>query len=62
LPFYGNSPYDAVVAVELLRNKQVDMDQLITHVLPLTEAQQGFSLVAGSDRSIKVILKPHGYE
>lgn len=59
LPSYGNSPYDAMVALELLRNRRVDVTQLITHVLPLTDAQNGFNLVAGSGQSIKVILKPH---
>lgn len=59
LPSYGNSPYDATVAMELLRNRRIDVQQLITHTLPLNDAARGFKLVAESNESIKVILQPH---
>ncbi len=58
LPSYGNSPYDATVAISLLRNKRLPVQELITHELPLDDAQKGFSMVSASNESIKVILKP----
>ncbi len=58
LPSYANSPYDAAVAMELIRSGRVDVDPLVTHRLPLDEAQEGFRLVAGAGESMKVILEP----
>lgn len=58
LPSYGNSPYDATVAIELIRAKRVAVSELITHRLPLKETQKGFKLVAESSESIKVIIEP----
>ena len=59
LPSYGNSPYDATAAIELIRAKRVAVSELITHRLPLKETQKGFNLVAESKESIKVIVGPH---
>lgn len=59
LPSYGNSPYDATVAIELIRAKRIAVKELITHRLPLKETQKGFDLVAESKESIKVIIEPH---
>lgn len=59
LPSYGNSPYDAQVAIELLHAKRLDVMQLITHRLPLSQTAEGFRLVAASSESIKVIIEPH---
>jgi L-iditol 2-dehydrogenase len=59
LPSYGNSPYDATVAIELIRSGRVLVKELVTHRLPLDKAQEGFQLVAGSGESIKVVLRPH---
>ncbi len=59
LPSYGNSPYDATVAVELIRSKRVPVTELITHRLPMNDAAEGFRLVAESAESIKVIIEPN---
>ncbi len=58
LPSYANSPYDAEVALELIRAKRVDVARLVTHHLPLAETQRGFDLVANPGESIKVIIEP----
>jgi L-iditol 2-dehydrogenase len=58
LPSYGNSPYDAEVAISLIRSGKVAVNKLITHRLGLGEAAQGFQLVAGAGDSIKVIIDP----
>ncbi|HOX94703.1 MAG TPA: alcohol dehydrogenase catalytic domain-containing protein, partial [Syntrophales bacterium] len=57
-PSYGNSPLDAMETIELLRKKRVPVEALVTHRLGLSETGLGFRLVAGADRSIKVIIEP----
>lgn len=59
LPSYGNSPYDAHIAIELIRSGRIPVKKLITHKLPLEETHKGFKLVADSAESIKVIIEPH---
>jgi len=59
MPSYGNSPYDAVAAIELIRFNRLSVEKMISHRLPLLEAQQGFQLVAAGAEALKVILVPH---
>lgn len=56
---YGNSPQDALEAIELIRTKHVPVEKMITHRLPLTKAKEGFRMMADAGESIKVILEPH---
>jgi L-iditol 2-dehydrogenase len=58
-PSYGNSPLDAVVAIELIRARRVPVHEMITHRLSLAETGLGFQLVAEARESIKVIIEPH---
>jgi L-iditol 2-dehydrogenase len=58
MPSYGNSPKDAVIAIELIRSGRVAVREMITHRLPLEETGRGFALVAGSGESMKVIVEP----
>ena len=58
MPSYGNSPLDATVAIELIRSRRVPVSKMITHRLPLTEAGNGFRLVADGGESLKVIIEP----
>ncbi len=60
MPSYGNSPSDAVEAIELIRTGRVPVREMVTHRLPLAETGRGFQLVAAADESIKVIIEPHG--
>jgi L-iditol 2-dehydrogenase len=55
---YAGSPDDIATAIELIRSKKVIVDDMISHVLPLSEAAKGFQLVANAKDSMKVILKP----
>ncbi len=55
---YGGSPRDIREAIELLRSHTVRVDDLITHRLPLSQAGEGFRLVAQAQDSIKVVLRP----
>jgi len=58
LPSYGNSPYDAEVAIELIRAGRMPVKDMITHRLGLAETDEGFRLVAEARESIKVIIEP----
>ena len=55
---YGNDPYDAEVAIELIRSKRVPVKELITHRLKLADTGLGFKLVADAKQSMKVIIEP----
>jgi len=55
---YGGSPRDIRESINLLREKRLQVADLITHVLPLDKAAEGFRLVASAQDSIKVILRP----
>jgi L-iditol 2-dehydrogenase len=59
MPSYGNSPLDAVVAIELIRARRVPVGEMITHRLSLAETGLGFQLVAEAGESIKVIIEPY---
>ena len=55
---YAGAPRDILEAIELIRSKQVEVTDMITHTLPLGKAQEGFSLVAQAKDSMKVIIEP----
>jgi L-iditol 2-dehydrogenase len=59
MPSYGNSPLDALQAIELLRAGRVRPDALITHRLGLEETGKAFRLVSEAGTSLKVIIEPH---
>lgn len=56
---YASPPLDTVMALELIENGRVEVADLITHRVPLGEAQKGFDLVASAGESIKVVMEPH---
>ncbi|MBE0518147.1 MAG: alcohol dehydrogenase catalytic domain-containing protein [Thermoplasmata archaeon] len=55
---YAGSPRDITDAIELLRSKRVEINDMITHRFPLEETGAGFELVAQAGESIKVIIEP----
>lgn len=55
---YGASPEDTLEALHLLQRGRIPVKELITHRLRLSEAGQGFELVAQAKECIKVILLP----
>jgi len=55
---YGGSPRDIRESINLLREKRLVVTDLITHVLPLTQAAEGFRLVSAARDSMKVVLRP----
>ena len=55
---YAGAPRDLMTAMDLIRADRLPVAEMITHRLPLDEAQEGFRLVAEGRESIKVILRP----
>jgi L-iditol 2-dehydrogenase len=55
---YAGSPDDITCAIDLIASKKVNVVDMISHKLPLSEAVKGFQLVAKAQQSMKVILEP----
>jgi len=55
---YAGPPVDTEQAIELLREHRIEVNDMITHRLPLAETPRGFRLVTEGKKSIKVIIKP----
>ena len=59
LTSYGAAPADLKASLDLISSKKINVKGMITHRLPLAEAQNAFQLVAEAKESIKVILEPN---
>ena len=59
LTSYYCGPPDIREAMDLLAERAVDVERLITHRLPLSEIAEGFRLVLDGREAIKVIIRPH---
>jgi len=55
---YAGSPADIATAIELIRARSIDVDDMITHRLGLGQTGLGFQLVARAQDSLKVIIEP----
>ena len=55
---YAASPRDLAEALALLTTGRVRVADLVTHQLPLAEAQRAFTLVAEAREGLKVVLLP----
>ncbi len=55
---YAGCPVDSRDAIELLSSGKIEVKDLITHILPLESAAEGFRLVAAGGEAIKVIIRP----
>jgi L-iditol 2-dehydrogenase len=56
---YYCGPPDIIEAMKLIESRDIVVDDLITHKLPLTDIVKGFQLVTDGRESIKVIIKPN---
>jgi L-iditol 2-dehydrogenase len=56
---YGAAPNDLEDAMRILATKKLNVKDMITHRLSLSEAQEGFKLMAEAGESLKVILEPN---
>jgi L-iditol 2-dehydrogenase len=57
---YAGAPNDIKLASKLIQEKKVNVQDMISHRLPLDDIQKGFDLVAKAQDSLKVIIEPHG--
>ena len=55
---YAANYYEHTIAMELLRQRQVNVLDMITHRLPLSETARGFQLVESAEDSLKVVIEP----
>lgn len=58
LTSYAANIDDLVETISLLRAKRVNIMDIITHRLPLSETGKGIKLVEAADKSMKVIIEP----
>jgi len=56
---YGAAPNDLEDSLKYLATKELNIKDMITHRLPLREAQEGFRLMAEAGQSLKVVLEPN---
>ena len=59
LTSYYCGPPDIIESMKLIEWRNIVVDDLITHRLPLTDIIKGFQLVTDGRKSIKVIIKPN---
>jgi L-iditol 2-dehydrogenase len=59
LTSYYCGPPDIVESMELLASGAIEVDDMITHRLPLKDTDKGFALVDDGVESIKVIIRPN---
>jgi len=53
---YGAASADLKESLDLIKNKKVNVKDIITHKLPLEKIQEGFKLVTDAKESLKVVL------
>jgi L-iditol 2-dehydrogenase len=56
---YGAAPRDSWEALNVLQSPVLNVADMITHRLPLSQTAEGFRLVAEAGDSIKVIIQPN---
>ena len=56
---YGAAPNDLQESLGLIKNKKINVKDMITHRFPLKEIGKGFKLVADSKESLRVIIEPN---
>jgi L-iditol 2-dehydrogenase len=56
---YAANSKEHLDALELIRDKKVNVKDMITHRLELSEIQKGFKLVSEAKESMKVIIEPN---
>jgi len=56
---YAGAGKDITEAIELLKSRKLDINDMITHKLSMDETPKGFKLVADAKDSMKVIIEPN---
>jgi L-iditol 2-dehydrogenase len=60
LTSYYCGPPDIREAIGLLAAKQIEVESLVTHRLPLERIAEGFALMLEGEEAVKVIIEPNG--
>lgn len=60
LTSYAADGSDLTETIEILRNGQVQVVDMITHRFPLEDIGLGFELMVRAEESLKIIIQPHG--
>ena len=55
---YGAAPSDLQEAIDIIERRNVVVEDMITHKLPLEEIKKGFQLVSEAQNSLKVVIRP----
>lgn len=55
---YGASPSDIQRAIELIGNDSVNVKDIVTHKVSLSNIQQGFNIASEAKESLKVVVVP----
>jgi L-iditol 2-dehydrogenase len=55
---YGAAPADLAAALDLIAAKKINVKDTITQIMPLTQIQAAFKIVAEARESLKVVLEP----
>ena len=55
---YGAAPSDLQEAIDIIERKNLIVEDMITHKLPLEEIKKGFQLVSDAQDSLKVVICP----
>ncbi|MCG2710791.1 MAG: alcohol dehydrogenase catalytic domain-containing protein [Candidatus Omnitrophica bacterium] len=55
---YGAAPVDLEESLNMIKNKEIQAEILISHKVSLKDIQQGFKIASESKESLKVIVKP----
>jgi L-iditol 2-dehydrogenase len=56
---YGAAPQDLEESLTVLKQKKVNVAEMITHRLDIHDVAEGFRLVASAEKSLKVIIEPN---
>jgi L-iditol 2-dehydrogenase len=56
---YYCGPPDIEEALDLISKGNINVDDLITHRLPLRDTAKGFKMLLDGSESLKIIIKPH---
>lgn len=56
---YGAAPVDLEESLNLIKNRKINVKDMITHKLPLEKIQEGFKIVSDARESLKVVLEPN---
>ncbi len=55
---YGASPYDIQQAIELINSNRINVRNVVTHKVSISDIRLGFRLAAEAKESLKVIVVP----